>query len=776
MKIIFFTNDKKIEKLVAEMPKDREIVITRTVDDLEKIIDGSDGVLLFIDYDADKKLAEKVNQAFLENPLVKRLIISEKLTLRDFKKFQKAEESADGYFKKPLTKKILNGIIEDYQLMFNIEDDASNKVGEGTETRIGNMLFNQVHDEMSKVSSPVIERTALKGKAPQQMPRPAEMQEVDTETKMNSERLAEETKQAASGVQEMEIPAPPPDQNFADSGEADLEFSAQSSPDIEVDNQNDIEIEGSSDNEKPATMIKSKESSVSQSMALKTAHTQVNTKVPEKNNMAGPRGKKAEIGENSIQLEENSSPEVNIEEVEPSQGHASVGLELDKLQENSGPQVRTSVLDAADGDLILEDAQDSVPDAISVNLETDSQDSLSIQPAKVPSVETEGESVDLSAEIDFSAQEGNNSDDEAGTKISTSAGGSVNFDLSKQITIENSGEDDPMATTVTPSPTQPDNQFIDNVDLSAEISVAEGTGSQISIEEVEAFPDSPEINDADFSPNDIDNDKTIAVPDLPMDSNVGEITALESSGDIDADLLADMGKENISEIPGIVEEDSTSTPNERVPDDHFSMDQSSYARLQATIRHLREEREEFLKQVGELKKEKKDDQSEKLGFQAELEELKIELSILKKRQTDEVAELKYKLRMADEKKSIYGERNKGLQREVENMQQRLRMDINKVKERERQLEGQLELMAMDTAGQIQGRDNKILELKRKIDSLEFNMENMSILEQRAKEDKQKLEEKLQKVLNTLRGSIKLMEEDMEIDKILLNSLEVKNNP
>lgn len=193
-------------------------------------------------------------------------------------------------------------------------------------------------------------------------------------------------------------------------------------------------------------------------------------------------------------------------------------------------------------------------------------------------------------------------------------------------------------------------------------------------------------------------------------------------------------------------------------------------RLQTTLRHLRTEREKLLKDLNTLKTEKKLLEQDNLGLKAEIDELKIELSIVKKRNGDDVSELRYQLRVSEEKKSLLEEKVKAFQKEFERVNQKVRVDINQVKQREKELEGKLELMTMDSASQIQSRDNKILELKRKIDALEFNMENISIQEQKAKDDKQKTEERLMKIVKTLRGSIKLLEDDVDLNQDFLEEI------
>ncbi len=194
-----------------------------------------------------------------------------------------------------------------------------------------------------------------------------------------------------------------------------------------------------------------------------------------------------------------------------------------------------------------------------------------------------------------------------------------------------------------------------------------------------------------------------------------------------------------------------------------SFNEGEAVRLQATIRQLREEREELLKEIQDLKKDKKVTEQENLGLKAELDEAKIEISILKKRHSGELDEMKYRLRITDEKKLYAEEKARKLQKEFDRLQSKVRIDFNQIKQREKELESQLELVKMDTESQVQSRDKKILELKRKIDQLEFNMENIVIREQKSRDDKVRLEERLERIMKTLRGSIEVLEDDIEFD-------------
>lgn len=184
-------------------------------------------------------------------------------------------------------------------------------------------------------------------------------------------------------------------------------------------------------------------------------------------------------------------------------------------------------------------------------------------------------------------------------------------------------------------------------------------------------------------------------------------------------------------------------------------------RFQATIRALREEREEMLLQIKNLKGDSKELEQDNLTLKANLDEAKIEITILRKRQMVEIEDLKYRLALSEEKKAMSDEKAKQADLRREKLEQKVRIDFNQVKQREKELESKLELLSMDVDSQVQSRDHKILELRRKIDALEFNMENASIKEQKSLDDKRKLEDRLNKIMKTLRHSIKNLEDDID---------------
>ena len=69
------------------------------------------------------------------------------------------------------------------------------------------------------------------------------------------------------------------------------------------------------------------------------------------------------------------------------------------------------------------------------------------------------------------------------------------------------------------------------------------------------------------------------------------------------------------------------------------------------------------------------------------------------------------------------------------------------------------MLRNDADLQIRNRDQKILELKRKIDTLEFDLDSMQNQGKKMVNNKYELEEKMEKVIKTLRTAIGDLEDD-----------------
>ena len=184
-------------------------------------------------------------------------------------------------------------------------------------------------------------------------------------------------------------------------------------------------------------------------------------------------------------------------------------------------------------------------------------------------------------------------------------------------------------------------------------------------------------------------------------------------------------------------------------------------RMQATISNLRSDREELLSKIQKQDDDKVLQNRQILTMRAELDEKKIELSIIRKKLNDEISELRDRLKLHDERKMILEEKNKILMIELDKAAQKNKIDVKKVQMRERELEQKLELLKSDSESQVRHRDLKILELKRKLDAMEFDVESISMQEKRSVESRFELEDKLDKAIKTLRSAITVLEDESD---------------
>ncbi|MCY4524430.1 MAG: hypothetical protein OXB84_06805, partial [Halobacteriovoraceae bacterium] len=198
-------------------------------------------------------------------------------------------------------------------------------------------------------------------------------------------------------------------------------------------------------------------------------------------------------------------------------------------------------------------------------------------------------------------------------------------------------------------------------------------------------------------------------------------------------------------------------------------------RLHSTIRQLREEQKNLRKENEREKKKNETLDRDILTIQAELDEIKIENTILKKRYNDQIEDMNNKVRVSEDKRSIMEKKLKNYQKEFDKIDQKVRIDISHVKQREKELENQLELTSMDSEAQVSSRDGKIVELKRKIDALEFNINNVSIREKKSVEDKKDLEEKIVEVLKFLKDATVILEDAMNKEDEVFHELAKVSN-
>jgi len=115
-----------------------------------------------------------------------------------------------------------------------------------------------------------------------------------------------------------------------------------------------------------------------------------------------------------------------------------------------------------------------------------------------------------------------------------------------------------------------------------------------------------------------------------------------------------------------------------------------------------------------------------------------------------IGELQFQLRMkTDEIRHLEHETRKAID-ETEQLKERVRIDIRKIRTREKELENRLEIMKKDSEAMISTRETTIIELKRQLDLLEFNMDLVQVQYTREKEVSTQLRERLVKASQAVR--------------------------
>jgi chromosome segregation ATPase len=102
----------------------------------------------------------------------------------------------------------------------------------------------------------------------------------------------------------------------------------------------------------------------------------------------------------------------------------------------------------------------------------------------------------------------------------------------------------------------------------------------------------------------------------------------------------------------------------------------------------------------------------------------------------------------------------------ENLRVRVRKDIRKIRENERDLEARLELLRKDSETLLQARDQRVLEMQRKIDALEFDLDQVQDSRVQAQMEAERYLARLSRVSRALQIATGLIEGEQSSDEEL----------
>lgn len=113
----------------------------------------------------------------------------------------------------------------------------------------------------------------------------------------------------------------------------------------------------------------------------------------------------------------------------------------------------------------------------------------------------------------------------------------------------------------------------------------------------------------------------------------------------------------------------------------------------------------------------------------------------------------------EEKIKLLEEENGQAAENYENLRQRVKKDIRKIRENERDLEARLELLRKDSETLLTARDSHVIDLQRKIDALEFDIDQLQDSRVQAQMEAERYLSKLAKVSRALQIAIGMIQDD-----------------
>lgn len=178
------------------------------------------------------------------------------------------------------------------------------------------------------------------------------------------------------------------------------------------------------------------------------------------------------------------------------------------------------------------------------------------------------------------------------------------------------------------------------------------------------------------------------------------------------------------------------------------------------------ERDELALENERLQKEAQELQARLREFENYQQELQLKIEEMEKEKQG-----LEKLHAADKEsfereEKVHEERIKALETEIgdanekyESLRVRVRRDIRKIRANERDLEARLELLRKDSSTLLMARDEKVLEMQRQIDALEFDLDQVQDSRVQAQMESERYLAKLSRVSRALQIALGMIEDD-----------------
>jgi hypothetical protein len=757
LRVLYWSSESQLfDKIVDDLAAQFELIEFEEMSEVvEHLVEEEIDVILF-DYDNDRKLIDKSIKKIKKSVDVKIFLHTNELTQKELLKHQKSKISADLYLRSPLEKTLLysmvvpffDGEIEilDDPVDLSIEEHESTQVLSASEKQLlGNVLDQHTATTVDQ---------------------PMEAQEI-------SKKL-DEMFLSVFPVEEGEEAVDIVDEELS-LGEVASEEISLDELDLTEDGllADDTDINLMEDAEDDALLLDDETSEQEGTQPMSTDDA-LDLSVDDTLDLS----EDLLLDEDDLAQDKPSEGELLLSD-EPIDSGDDDDLLFDVSEDFS-----EDLINAEDESLELSTEDESMGDTSDeLELSDDNLEELNLSPEADLVNTDDAQELNL-GELDLSSNSEEDSlndlelgDDIESLEVSEDEGG-LDLSLDDDLSLELGDEDIQVESIDDNDGLDMDLSEIDAIEEIENIEAdeepfTEALGDELS-SEIEFGVSAESIESDDHQPSVQDaSTKKIADQSLEFELNsniIDELDSMELDPEVDSALesFSDDAQDKLAEIDAMMED---SLPDESLDsvDKDTSLIKSHLANkgevseqlatLGMTIKTLREDREALLQRIEEVENNKDSDKRDHLSVRAELDEKSIEVNILKRRYEKKLDLLKVELDISLDKKALLEGRTKLYEAEIEKLNNKVRIDLNKVKMRERELENKLEMLRSDSESQIRNRDLKILELKRKIDTLEFDLESVQSQGKKVVTNKYELEEKMEKVIETLRGAIGDLEED-----------------
>jgi hypothetical protein len=128
----------------------------------------------------------------------------------------------------------------------------------------------------------------------------------------------------------------------------------------------------------------------------------------------------------------------------------------------------------------------------------------------------------------------------------------------------------------------------------------------------------------------------------------------------------------------------------------------------------------------------------------------LEKQVYEQSSQKEIDDLKFEVKKRGDKTKLLELEVRKMAEETEKLKDRVKLDIRKIRTREKELENRLEILKKDSEMLIAGREQKIVDLKRKLDTAEFNLDLLQDKHDQEKQNSAQLREKLDRAAQAVR--------------------------